>query len=71
MHLRCDHCGGPADWCFIDGEAHFHCQRECVFFCQLELFAGDEGLRHVSEILRLDRIGSVSALDEDEDTLPF
>ena len=35
---RCDACGGPAAWCFINGVAHYWC-----FACshQLEMFEVD------------------------------
>jgi len=34
---RCDHCGGPAKWTFIDGFVHYHCERQCDGFMQMEL----------------------------------
>ena len=32
---RCDECGGPAQWCFINGAAHYFCSA-CSH--QLEMF---------------------------------
>ncbi len=29
---RCDYCGGPALWTFIQGEAHFICKAPCEGF---------------------------------------
>jgi len=41
----CDDCGGPAVWTFIEGVAHYHCERQCDGFMQVELFpeSGVEG----------------------------
>ncbi len=55
---QCDDCGGPALWTFIDGDPHYHCKRQCDGFMQLDL------LELASQV---DRVGSVSAMDEDED----
>ena len=44
----CDDCGGPAVWTFIEGDAHYHCERQCDGFMQLELFSTsgvDESMR--------------------------
>ena len=40
---KCDDCGGPAVWTFIDGAPHYHCERQCDGFMQTELF-GDDGV---------------------------
>ena len=34
---KCDDCGGPAVWTFIEGVVHYHCERLCDGFMQLEL----------------------------------
>ena len=36
--IKCDHCGGPAVWCVIDGYLCYHCQRQCSGFMQMELW---------------------------------
>ena len=40
---KCDDCGGPAVWTFIDGVVHYHCERQCDGFMQMELL-GDSGV---------------------------
>ncbi len=59
----CEDCGGPAVWTFIAGHIHYHCERQCDGFMQLEL----PGLTTELASVKLDRTGSVSALNENED----
>ncbi len=45
---RCDFCGGPAVWTFVDGLLFFHCEDRCDGFMQLELFE-ETGVGEASE----------------------
>jgi len=35
---KCEECGGPAVWTFIDELVYYHCERQCDGFVQLDLF---------------------------------
>ncbi len=67
---QCDDCRGPAKWTFIDGVAHYHCERQCDGFMQMELF----GMSGVDDVTRggdaLDAGRPVSSINEAEG-LPF
>ncbi len=54
---KCDHCGGPATWTFIDEHPHYHYERQCDGFMQVDFL---DPHRYV------DSVGSVSALAEAE-----
>ncbi len=56
--ISCELCGGPANWTFVGSLLYYHCQRQCLLFTQLDMF---------DDFVHLDSVGSVSALDEDED----
>ena len=66
----CEDCGGPAVWTFIASIPHYHCERQCDGFMQVELFEGDG----VVEVTRGDEAQdagrSTSGVDELEE-LPF
>ena len=57
---KCDECEGPAKWTSIDGVVYYHCERMCSGFMQLELDIDRRSMY-------IDKVASVSALDEDED----
>ncbi len=63
----CDDCGGPAVWTFIDGAAHYYCERECGGFRQMELFC-DDG---VPEDMRGDDTSASGADSSAPEGLPF
>ena len=59
---RCEDCGGPAWWTFLDGVAHYKCKRGCRGFTQLGLF--DDRLDAEGSVAHVDRDGSVRAVDQ-------
>ena len=72
---RCDDCGGPAWWTFIDGVAHYICKSSCDGFLQLDLFSVPasslEGLAPEDPNEQVDRDGSVRAVERAEEGRPF
>ena len=66
--MTCGYCAGPVKWTVIADSLHYSCQRQCDGFMQMDIF---DTLAEDPKAGYVDRVGSVSALDEDEDMLPF
>ncbi len=65
---KCDDCGGPAVWTFIDGAVHYHCERQCDGFMQGDLFLRSGVVEHTRGGDALDA-GRPTSVEEDD--LPF
>ena len=75
---RCDHCGGPANWTFIDGEPYYRCKVNCTGFAQVDLFDTSGYIDSVVSVSGPPEAGSLTPISEvklifdgGEDDLPF
>ena len=76
---RCDDCGGPAAWTFIDGEPHYSCRHRCEGFMadQLDLWLfkrqvdGSGSVSAVEAAKGLRHVSEIMRSESDDSDLPF